>query len=179
MEPTESGKSFRPTGASRSGPQTRLPLALLAIVAAAIVFRLVTAVMNRGTDSSGGAGLVRWQPLASAAAQATRSGRPVLYDFTAAWCPPCHLLDAEAWNDTGIASRVDTLFVPARIMDRQREDGRNTPDVEELQRRYRVTAFPTLVVADASGREIARMEGYGGRQRLEAFLAEAVAKTRK
>ena len=152
-------------------------MALVAIFAAAVVLRLVTALVDRPVKGGDGSGLVTWQPLASAATVAASSGRPVLYDFTAAWCPPCHRLDAEAWGDAGIAGEVSRLFVPARVVDRQREDGRNPPAIEQLHQRYHVNVFPTLVVADAAGREIARMEGYPGRANLQEFLADARKKT--
>ena len=67
-------------------------------------------------------------------------------------------------------------FVAARVVDREKEEGKNTPLVDELQRRYSVRAFPTLIAADASGREVARMEGYGGRERLVQFLESAQKK---
>jgi protein-disulfide isomerase-like protein with CxxC motif len=86
------------------------------------------------------------------------------------------MLDTEAWRNPAIARGVGERFVPARVIDRQREDGRNSPNIDELHRRYNVQAFPTLIVADAAGREISRMEGYAGRERLEAFLADAVRK---
>ena len=70
----------------------------------------------------------------------------MLYDFTAAWCAPCKLLDRD-WEDASVAERVNDAFVPVRIMDRVREEGRNAPDVAELQRRYEISVFPTLVVA--------------------------------
>lgn len=156
----------------RTGPQTRLPLLLLAVTAAALVYRLVTGIADRGAGEGGG-GIVRWRPMTSAATAASAAAMPVLYDFTAAWCPPCRRLDAEGWNDTTIAARVNFEFVPVRVMDRQREDGKNTAAIDALQRKYKITSFPTLIAADGSGRELARMEGYSGKAALEAFLKDA------
>ena len=175
MEPTD------PPKPQRSGSQSRIPVVLVWIAAAAVVFRIVTAMADRGAGTAGdrGAGLVHWEPAASAAVLSTSGGKPILYDFTAAWCPPCHRLDAEAWNDPDTARSIGERFVPARIVDREREDGRNTPAIAELQRRYEIQAFPTLVVADASGRLIAKMEGYPGRERLREFLADALKKAGK
>jgi thioredoxin-related protein len=51
-----------------------------------------------------------------------------------------------------------------------REEGRNPGWIDELQRRYRVGAFPTLVVTMPDGREIAVAQGYSGKQRLIEFL---------
>jgi thiol:disulfide interchange protein len=150
--------------------QSRLSPVLLWVLAAAVVFRVVTAVMDRG-GKDGGEGLVGWQPREKAAALSLATHRPILYDFTAAWCGPCHLLDAD-WKDGSIAQTVNAGFVPARVVDRQREDGANSPDVSELQRRYDVTGFPTLVVAAPDGRLIGKLEGYAGRERLVKFLKE-------
>ena len=72
-----------------------------------------------------------------------------------------------------MAERVNAAFVPVRITDRMREDGRNPPDIAELQRRYEVSAFPTLVVAAPDGRLIAKHEGFRSPQALAAFLSEA------
>jgi thiol:disulfide interchange protein len=160
------------------GSQSKIPSIFFWVLGAAVLLRIVTAVADRG-KSDAGAGRVRWQPYESVTAAAGRSGKPVLYDFTAAWCSPCHRLDSEGWTDERIAAAVNDGFLPARVIDREREDGKNPPAILELQRRYSVSAFPTLVVADASGREVARMEGYGGKDRLVQFLEEAKKKTGK
>ena len=66
--------------------------------------------------------------------------------------------------------------MPALVVDRQREDGRNPPEIAELLRRYEISGFPTLVVAAADGTLIGKMEGYRGRQALEDFLSQPGAK---
>ncbi|MCA1581596.1 MAG: thioredoxin family protein [Acidobacteria bacterium] len=154
-----------------------MPFLLLLLGAAALVYRLVTGITDRGAGETGN-GLVSWRPMSTAAGTASAAAMPVLYDFTAAWCPPCRRLDAEGWTDVAIAKRVNIEFIPVRVMDRQREDGKNTAAIDALQRKYRITSFPTLVAADGSGRELARMEGYAGNERLQEFLNEVRKKTR-
>lgn len=163
-----------PQGAFASqGSQSRFSPVLLWIFVAALLFRIVTSVTDRASEAKT---LVRWEPLSVPAA--TASDRPVLYDFTAAWCPPCKILDREGWNNPEIAGVVNRSFRPVRIVDRQREDGRNTPAIAALQKRHGVRAFPTLVVAGADGKEISRFEGYRGRAALVKFLQESAAAAR-
>ena len=159
-------------GRVRSGPQSKIPPILFWLIAAALALRFLTVALDRGKKDEG-SGLVRWRPREGAAATARSEGKPVLYDFTAAWCPPCHRLDSEGWGDSRTASLVNESYLPVRIVDREREDGKNPAPIEELQRRYSVSAFPTLVVADPDGREIAKFEGYRGKESLVRFLEES------
>ncbi|HLN81214.1 MAG TPA: thioredoxin family protein, partial [Thermoanaerobaculia bacterium] len=103
-------------------------------------------------------------------AAARASGKPLLYDFTAEWCGPCRMLDADGWQDPGVAALVNESYVPARVVDRMREEGKNPLWIDELQRKYDVNAFPTLVVASPDGRQIAVSQGYAGKQKLVEFL---------
>lgn len=155
--------------ATRKGSQSKLSPILLWILLAAVLLRIVTAVTDPGKKKT----LVSWIAADVAVTAARAESRPILYDFTAAWCAPCHVLDREGWNNREIAALVNERFVAARVVDRQREEGENTPAIAELQRRYGVEGFPTLVVASADGREIGKLTGWRGRETLATFLREA------
>ena len=153
--------------------QTRVPAALFVAVAVALAIRIATGILSPGRTEA--VGLISWQPRERAALLSRASRKPILYDFTAAWCGPCKMLDKD-WEDSTVAARVNASFVPARVIDRMREDGRNAPDVDELLRRYEVSGFPTLVAADADGKLIGKLEGYRGRRALEEFLQRTGAR---
>jgi thiol:disulfide interchange protein len=121
------------------------------------------------------ADLVQWRPIVQAQAASLATGKPILYDFTAEWCPPCRAMGRELFADQQSARRIEALFVPVRVLDRTREDGRNPYDVGALQQRYRVEAFPTLVVVAADGRELGRIEGYPGKAATLQQLTRAQA----
>ena len=108
--------------------------------------------------------------------QQNAGGKAILYDFTAAWCPPCHRLDTEGLSDQQVSSLISSTFSLSRVVDRRREDGKNPPAIDELEVRYSVRAFPTLGVATPDGRPIARLEGYPGRSSLLRFLQESSRK---
>lgn len=152
--------------------QRSIPIALIAIAAVLLIGRV--ACKSRETASGGDAGqLVKWHSPAEGLALARASGKPVMYDFTAEWCGPCHILDAQVFQNAEAAARINEHFIAIRVTDRMREDGRNPPDVAELEQRYTVRAFPTVIFADASGTERGRMEGFAGREEFLRILERA------
>ena len=114
--------------------------------------------------------MVRWRSLEAGLAESRASARPILYDFTAGWCPPCRQMQREVFADPRTAAALEARFVPVRVLDRQREEGRNARWVDSLQARYGVNAFPTLVVTGPGGTgETRRVQGFMG---AEATLAQ-------
>jgi thiol:disulfide interchange protein len=153
----------------RADSPRRDPVPLLAVAALLLVLRVVLGfheVRPQAATSSGapaGADLVQWRTLEAGLAEARATKRPILYDFTADWCPPCRSLQRQVFADARAAAELESRFVPVRVLDRQREEGRNARWVDSLQARYRVNSFPTLIVAGVDGRESTRIEGFLGR----------------
>ena len=173
-------------GATRGVPRLLIALAVLLLIARVAIGMLEQGRFERTAGVSppgaGGSfrigrsnaqGKVQWQPIESGEALAQQTGKPILYDFTAEWCGPCKQLEREVFAQEGAAAMISSSFVPIRVTDRQREDGRNAPDVARLQARYQIRAFPTLVVVHPDGSVATRIEGYAGRQLVMSQLMQA------
>ncbi|MEO6054871.1 MAG: thioredoxin family protein [Chthoniobacterales bacterium] len=99
----------------------------------------------------------------AALAQAKKENRPVLIDFTGSdWCGWCIKLDKETFTQPAFqefAKKNLVLFeadFPRGIAQTSAVKKQNN----ELQTKFAVEGFPTQILVDSNGKEIARHEGY-------------------
>jgi thiol:disulfide interchange protein DsbD len=99
----------------RSGRAAALSVMALSVIAAAFVGRegttaasaTMTAAPITTSDPIAGRGAVAWQDYSPAALEAARaSGRPVLLDFTAAWCLSCQVNERVALSTESVQRAV-------------------------------------------------------------------------
>ncbi len=95
-----------------------------------------------------------------ALALAAEDGKPLLLDFSAQWCPPCQTLAAEVLH----APEHDDALAELHLVVLDADD----PGSWSVKDRYTVGGYPTVIVTDAEGYELARLVGYTG---ADAFLA--------
>ena len=113
---------------------------------------------------------------AKAKAQSTKEGKPILMEFTGSdWCPPC-----KALHKNVLTSDVFKKQVPAKLvllkLDNPRDKSKQSPEeiaqYKKLSKEYKVSGVPTIIIADANGKEQHRQVGYSSRQTAQQWVSK-------
>ncbi len=121
--------------------------------------------------------------LGAAKAVAAKENKRILVDFTGSdWCPYCILLHKEVLSTPAFAAFAKDYVLLK--LDYPRKAGR-TPEkiaadpslgqLMTLKDQYKISGFPTVMLLDATGAELARQEGYEKGQGPAAYLAALTA----
>jgi thioredoxin 2 len=90
------------------------------------------------------------------------SALPVVVDFWAPWCGPCHMVAPELAR---VAAAKAGRYLVVKV---------NTDALPELGERFRIRSIPTMAVFKA-GQEVARTSGARPAADIEAFVEQATA----
>ncbi|MFO0615941.1 MAG: thioredoxin family protein [Polyangiaceae bacterium] len=92
--------------------------------------------------------------------------RPVLIDFSAAWCAACQELKKETFVADAFRAEAGR-FVLVSVDVTNDED----PRVVAIEKKWNITTLPALVLLDSNGAETARIYDFIGAPELGAKLA--------
>lgn len=117
---------------------------------------------------------VVWEPYSSGSVVlAQPQGKPVIMDFYADWCIPCHELDATTYRDARVVSALEG-FKRVKVDLTKEDDEAAQSAVDDFE----IEGVPTILFLDSSGKEIKPMRtaGYIGPDEflllLKAFESE-------
>ncbi|HEY9717907.1 MAG TPA: thioredoxin fold domain-containing protein [Trichormus sp.] len=151
---------------------TYMPRALL--VAAIVLLVARAAVWAATTQQESPTSSIHWVPVQEfKQGDAAAKGKLILYKFSAAWSDPCQRLESEILINHKVCDLAKNKFVSVVVEDRLREDGKNSEQIVDLQKRYHVFAFPTLVIVDSNGDSKGLLVGCSSSLSTYRFLARA------
>jgi len=134
------------------------------------------------TVARAGDGHAGWLTDLNAAKEAAKKdGKAILMDFTGSdWCGYCIKLKKAVFDTAEFAKFAEKNLVLVEV-----DFPRSKKQSKELKRanlalndQYNIEGYPTIVVLDAAGKELGRMEGYEGEnaaeyiKKLQALIAK-------
>jgi thiol:disulfide interchange protein len=150
------------------------------IVAAALITLRVGLTVNEFVNPAAGAASVQWKNAQDFAGSSEpeiikNSGKKlILYEFYADWCTPCTRLERDVMTNDEIRNTIEKNFVCIRVTDRLKEDGKNARLVADLQKRYRVFAFPTVVAVGVDGESKGTLVGNSSSMAVYRFISRII-----
>jgi thiol:disulfide interchange protein len=98
-----------------------------------------------------------WTDFSRGLALAKSSKKLMVVDFYATWCGPCKVMEKRTLRDPRVEERLRDV-VTVRV-DSEEEIERGGLKGIDLATRYAIESYPTIVVIDGDGREVARNVG--------------------
>lgn len=129
--------------------------------------------LGSGSVIAGRGDRVRWSTFGRGLERARAEEKPMLVSFITSWCGYCREMERTTWKDAEVVRSLGEL-VTVRV---DAEEGleRDGFSGRELAARHQVYGYPTLLMLDADGREIARTGGYQDPAQFLSWLERSLA----
>ncbi len=95
--------------------------------------------------------------------------KPVIIDFYADWCGPCIAMEKGTYPDPRVVSELRD-FIAIKVDTQKRID---------IETRYGIAYYPTVVFLDPEGREVSRHIGYLGPEEMVEQIKQSRGKLPK
>lgn len=154
------------SGSSAQGGFVSRNMFWFALIALALVVALIIPSLREDSFNPGPpANDVMWD---EASAQASQTGKPILIDFTASWCPPCKVMEKDVFPQPAVQALLKEkyVFVTADVSNAQ------SPGIG-LGTQYDITAIPTFMILDPAGNVIDKRVGGMSADQFTKWLSQA------
>lgn len=124
------------------------------------------------------AALTELEDYDAALKQAAKENKPVLLDFTGSdWCPPCKMMAKEVFSSDEFATFAEKNLIVVKLdfAPTGAKPGKFQEQHNALAEQYKIEGFPTFVLLDPKGKQLASVVGYqpGGPKAFISWIQKA------
>lgn len=123
----------------------------------ALFFIMIMAVTPATSET------IQWHDYEEGILTAGTANKPMFLDFYADWCGPCIAMEEGTYPDARVVSELKG-FVAIKIDTQKRID---------VETKYGIAYYPTVVFLDAKGKEISRHIGYLGPEEMVDVIKQS------
>lgn len=116
-----------------------------------------------------GAETTQWYTYEEGMVAAGINKKPAIIEFYADWCPPCVAMEQRTFPDPGVVLEMKD-FIAIKVDTQERID---------IERKYGVEYYPTVILLNPEGKEVSRYIGYLGPEEMVEWIKESRGKLPK